>query len=430
MNDPKDKRTTCSMEKRSSIKASIAATAARRKNQVLKVYECKIVEKRLNRNQKEQLDMLFVEGKWFYNHVLGMHRNGTELAKINTTAIKAVERLDKDRNVVTSELEHLNAQQKQAIVSRMAANEKAILSLVRKGYQTHGNLKFLSELTSIPLKQYGISYKFKTFNKVKIGGISGNVLVRTGGQLQNVDELANASLVKRADGYFLKVTTFTGKDKVAERPKNGREIGLDFGVKTAMTTSEGEKIDLSVGESERLKRLQREMRRRAKGSSNRGRTISRIRREYLRLSNRKRDKANKIVSRLKAYDTIVIQDEQIAGWHKGLFGKQVQHSCLGLVKARLMALPQTVVLDRWIPTTKWCPRCGTVNRYVTLSDRTYRCGCGYSEDRDVHAARNMLEIRSLVCEKLSLVPTEHREVTLTEFRSSTGDGDVSGKPGR
>ena len=95
-----------------------------------------------------------------------------------------------------------------------------------------------------------------------------------------------------------------------------------------------------------------------------------------------------------------------------------------------MALPQTIILDRWIPTTKWCPRCGTVNRYVTLSDRTYRCGCGYSEDRDVHAARNMLEIRSLVCEKLRLVPTEHREVTLTEFRSSTGDGDVSGKPGR
>ena len=107
----------------------------------------------------------------------------------------------------------------------------------------------------------------------------------------------------------------------------------------------------------------------------------------------------------------------------------MQHSCLGLVKARLKALPQTIVLDRWIPTTKWCPECGTVNQYVTLSDRTYRCGCGHELDRDVHAARNMLEIKDLVFRKLNLVPTEHREVTLTEFRAATGDS-FSGKSGR
>ena len=429
MNDLKDKRTTCPMEKRLSIKASIAATAARRKSQVLKVYECKIVEKRLNQTQKEQLEMLFVEGKWFYNHVLQLHREGTELQKVNTTAIKAVDHFDKDGNVVRSELKHLNAQQKQGIVSRMSANEKTIMTLVRKGLQTHGNLRFLKELTSIPLKQYGISYKFKTFNKVKIGGISGNVLVRTGGQLQDVDELANASLVRRADGYYLKVTTFTARDKIRETPKNGREIGLDFGIKAMLTTSEGEKLDVSVGESERLKRLQREMSRRAKGSNNRRKTVRLIQREYLKLSNLKKDKANKIVSRLKAYDTIVIQDEQISGWQKGLFGRQVQHSCMGLVNARLKALPQTIVLDRWIPTTKWCPKCGTVNRYLTLADRTYRCGCGRELDRDVHAARNMLEIKNLVFRKLGLVPTEHREVTLTEFRAATGDS-FSGKPGR
>ena len=76
-----------------------------------------------------------------------------------------------------------------------------------------------------------------------------------------------------------------------------------------MTTSEGEKLDVSVGESDRLKRLQREMFRRTKGSNNRYKTIKLIRREYLKLSNRKKDKANKIVSKLKAYSCIVMQDE-------------------------------------------------------------------------------------------------------------------------
>jgi len=98
---------------------------------------------------------------------------------------------------------------------------------------------------------------------------------------------------------------------------------------------------------------------------------------------------------LKKYETIVIQDEQIANWHKGRFGKQVQHSCMGLVKAKLKALPQTIVLDKWIPTTKWCPKCGK-KHVIGLSERTYVCECGYSKDRDVHSARNMLAIKDLV----------------------------------
>ena len=164
-------------------------------------------------------------------------------------------------------------------------------------------------------------------------------MVRTGNQLQIVDELANANLVKKPDGCYLKVTAFINKENFKEKQRNGKEIGLDFGIKSNITTSEGGKLDVSVEESERLKKLQKELFRRVKGSNNRYKTIRLIRREYQKLSNRKQDKANKIVSKLKAYDRIYMQDEQIAGWHKGMFGKQVQHSCMGTVKAKLKALP-------------------------------------------------------------------------------------------
>ena len=124
--------------------------------------------------------------------------------------------------------------------------------------------------------------------------------------MQSVDELANANLVKKADGYYLKVTCFINKENFKEQKKNGKEIGLDFGIKTNLTTSEGEKIDVSIEESDRLKKLQRELFRRVKGSNNRYKTIKLIQREYQKLSNRKKDKANKIVSKLKQYSTIVI----------------------------------------------------------------------------------------------------------------------------
>ena len=420
-----DNRLICSDDKRNAIKQSYIATCAKRKRQILKVYECKIVKTRLNKRQKEQLEKLFVEGKWFYNHVLDIHKNGIKLKDINSTDIKEVKHFDKNGNPILSNLERLKSQQKQAIIERMFSNEKAIESLFKKGIQKHGSLQFKSEIGCIPLKQYGITYKFKTPNKVKIAGISGTILIRTGGQLDNADELANANLIKRPDGYYLKVTTFIDKEKIKPEQTNGKEIGLDFGIKTNITTSEGEKIDVSIEESERLKKLQKEMFRRKKNSNNRLKTIHLLQREYQKLSNRKKDKANKIVSKFKQYKTIVIQDEQLQNWQKGLFGKQIQHSCLGIVKAKLKTLPQTIVLDKWIPTTKMCPNCGTINKHITLNNRTFHCGCGYSEDRDVHSARNMLKIKDLVFSKMNLVPTEHREVTLVEFKASTEEQSLA-----
>ena len=50
----------------------------------------------------------------------------------------------------------------------MISNEKTIASLVRNGFQNHGRLQFKSELSCIPLKQYGNTYCFKSANKIRI----------------------------------------------------------------------------------------------------------------------------------------------------------------------------------------------------------------------------------------------------------------------
>lgn len=125
-----------------------------------------------------------------------------------------------------------------------------------------------------------------------------------------------------------------------------------------------------------------------------------------------------------------MQDEQISNQRKSLFGKQIQHSCLGLVKAKLRRLPQTIILDKWIPTTKLCPKCLRKHN-IRLNERTYICECGYQEDRDIHSAKNMLFIKNLVFKKYNFVPTEHRKITLVEFKTSVnGTGSVIGKSER
>ena len=71
-----DNRVVCSDKKKSKIRESKRLTSLRRHDQVVKVFECKIVEKRLNSKQREELKRMFLEGKWFYNHVLNMKKNG------------------------------------------------------------------------------------------------------------------------------------------------------------------------------------------------------------------------------------------------------------------------------------------------------------------------------------------------------------------
>ena len=103
------------------------------------------------------------------------------------------------------------------------------------------------------------------------------------------------------------------------------------------------------------------------------------------------------------------------------------YSCLGTVKSKLKMLLQTVILDKWIPTTKLCPDCGKLLD-LSLTDRTVKCSCGYVEDRDIHSAKNMIFIAKS-CFKDNSVPMEHREVTLMEFRASALGSNAYEKAG-
>ena len=102
-----------------------------------------------------------------------------------------------------------------------------------------------------------------------------------------------------------------------------------------------------------------------------------IQREYERLSNRRKAIANQayhdIVTGRKL---IVMQDENIKGWHKGLFGKEVQSSALGTLRRKLMSDPNVLVIDRFFPSTRMCPVCG--HMYAGIYTITLRSRTGYS----------------------------------------------------
>lgn len=371
------------MAKNEKIRRAIKETREKRKSQECKVYSLKIQTNKLSKKQKESLKMMFVEGKWFWNYIVSFTE--TNDLKDVDTKIKKVKHFDKEHNEVISDFSYLSGQQKQGLYKKFISNTKTLSSLKKKGKKV-GKIRYVSDLKSLPLEQYGTSHKIVDCSRIKIAKL-GTVKVQGLEQFiyDKDTEYANANLVHTSSGYYLKITTFKKKEEYTNPEK---VIGIDLGISTHITTSEGQKISVLVEETERLKKLQRKMQKQKKNSNNRYKTRLKIQKEYEKMCNRKEDLANKIVHNLTDYQICVFQDEQLHAW-SGTFGKTVQHSILGRVKAKLMRNKNAVCLNAYLPTTKLCRNCGKYHE-LSLSDRTFSCECGITEDRDIHASKNMI----------------------------------------
>ena len=103
------------------------------------------------------------------------------------------------------------------------------------------------------------------------------------------------------------------------------------------------------------------------------------------------------------YKIICIQDEAIKEWHT-TYGRTVQHSILGRVKAKLRRLPKTRMISRWEATTQLCPICWERTQ-LRLDERTFVCSsCHHRAPRDQKSA---LVIKLLGLEQTQVKPVEN-----------------------
>ena len=379
----------------------------------LTIIECKLNEKSFSKLQSEQLQMQFVEAKWLWNDWIGrtdkQSQNYNE--QFDTTkekwqykplANQKVQVMTKDSAFEERSCSHIGTQIAQDVINTLRSNIKTLSTLKKKGLQAPGSINYTSEITSLNLRQYGITYSFPTQKKIKIQGIKKPFRIRGLEQKMykipvweefkngNID-FANAKLVHKPTGYYVQITAFIKPEIIPTKEnKINKALGIDFGCSCSFTTSEGEYIDIEVEESEHLKMLQKKLARQKKGSNSRYVTIQLIRKEYQKQTNVKNNKAKQTVAKFKQYETVVIQDEQLQNWHKNGHGKAIQHSVLGRVKSELLKLPNVVILPKTVPTTKMCTKCGCCHDELKIWDRVFKCDCGIEMQRDLHAAKNML----------------------------------------
>lgn len=429
-------KTSVSLEERQKIKDSLKATKERRKTQTIKVFELKVNCHHTSKETFKKLNGCFKQAKWVYNDMLNYGNiEGNDIFKYEYLDHKTVTRLDKDENKINEKI-NLHSIYHRSIIKQVRTNISNLSKAKKKGLKV-GALKYVSEINSIPIITGFIKIKDKkhitipSFKDLCVYGLE---------QLDEYKnyEIADGRLIRKASGFYIKISVCINKSEFKSE-KIGKSIGLDFGIRKNITTSDGEKFNCNVPESEQLKFLQKQLHRKKEGSKRYYRLLNQIRREYEHLSNKKTDEANKLVHYLKTNnDVIYFQDEQIANWKKKKrnkkngkvnnrlsFGKQIQSSYLGRVKNKLVSLEKegkSFKISKWSATTKFCPNCGCLN---DIGDsETYVCECGYTMDRDVHASRNILMFGSTKRAEWLEQPSAEELVT-TNLNASRLDLQIS-----
>ncbi|MEU8274786.1 RNA-guided endonuclease InsQ/TnpB family protein [Microbispora bryophytorum] len=189
--------------------------------------------------------------------------------------------------------------------------------------------------------------------------------------------------------------------EVAEQPlpMAEPEAGIDLGLSAFAVLSNGRKIDsprFLRRADKKLKRLQRALSRKAKGSNNRAKARLAVARQHAKIADTRREFHHQLSTKLiRENQAIYVEDLAVAGLARTRLAKSVHDAgwsaFVGMLeyKARLYGRVFHRI-DRWFPSSKLCSACGALAASMPLNVRQWECPCGAVHDRDVNAAINIL----------------------------------------
>ena len=222
-------------------------------------------------------------------------------------------------------------------------------------------------------------------------------------ELRFEGSIREVTIVQDAGRWFACVTVKTS-DLPLPLTQTVR-VGVDVGVNTLATCSDGRRFD----NPHALKRNERRLRRvdksiarsrnvHGKNRLSRRRTRMYRQRERLhaRISNLRTDVQHKATTAIAVTGgVVVIEDLNVRGMVRNRkLAKAVSDSAMSAFLAKLTYKTEwygaeVKKVSRWFPSSKLCGQCGVINDRLTLADRVFRCECGYECERDLNAAINL-----------------------------------------
>ena len=216
------------------------------------------------------------------------------------------------------------------------------------------------------------------------------------------DNIKSATLSKTKSGkFYLSVLMSMNEEEFKQFRHTNNKVGIDLGVKDFVVTSDGEvfknKHFLKQSEN-KIKKLQRQLSKKVKGSNNRDKVRIKIAKEFEHLTNQRIDYIHNVVnSLLRTYDYVFMENLNVQGILKNhKLAKGIQelgfYTFKNILKNKAMMNNKFVIeVDRWFASSKTCHECGYVYKNLTLGEREWTCPiCGEHHDRDLNAAVNIL----------------------------------------
>ncbi len=218
-------------------------------------------------------------------------------------------------------------------------------------------------------------------------------------------KIGSATITEQAGRWYVSICVH--EEPAEPETATGPVIGVDLGVKTLATVSDGREIANPKALRKRLKRLQRLSRchsRKHKGSANRKKAQRKLARLHARIAHVRQDALHKatagLVAKNKPFDqrpaVIVIEDLNVSGMLKNRkFARAIADVGLYEFRRQLVYKARSAgcivqVVSRWEPSSKTCSGCGWLHLDLTLADRVFICQqCGLTINRDLNAAQNL-----------------------------------------
>ncbi len=202
--------------------------------------------------------------------------------------------------------------------------------------------------------------------------------------------------------YFASILVETPENLPVKPELNiEKAVGLDLGLKSFITLSDGQKFDNPKFIKKSTKKLIRQFRKfshKKRGSNNKSKQRIKLARLYEKITNQRNDFLQKLSTKLikeSQFETFCIENLNISGMVKNhSLAKAISDSgwatFIKFLTYKSNWYGKNIIqIGRFEPSSKVCNECGTINQKLTLSDRTWTCPCGAILDRDINAAKNI-----------------------------------------
>jgi len=354
-----------------------------------KTYKFKLYRSKKNRHLHQQIDIAGL----VYNHCIALHRHYYRLTGKSLSQYDLMKHLTKLKKL--PRYAHWNlvgSQATQDIAQRIDRAYKLFFgNLKRKVKSAPPGFKKVKKYSSFTLKQAG--YKLLAGNKIRIQGA-----VYKFSKSRDIPAEIKTLTVKRdtLDNLYL---YFVVQEEIepTHQAMTGNSAGFDFGLKTFLTTSDGQEIESPLycrRAMTALKQAQQNLARKVKFSGGWRKAKRGVSHIYRRVVNKRSDWFFKLAHDLTdRYDQLFFEDLAIKGM-QALWGRKVGD----LARSEFMGILQYVastkgkvvhLVNRFYPSSKTCSACGHIQT-LSLSDRRWVCdSCGIMHDRDHNAAVNI-----------------------------------------